>query len=478
MDNIVLIVMDTARADAVDLHSDQTPMPRLAEFAQKGTSFSQAHANAPWTLPSHGTIFSGQYPSRHQAHADRKQFDYEPTLAQLLGREGYRSVAVSNNTWISREFGFDRGFDEFYTSWQLFQNGVDFGDVARTESGTIDKFCGILRKFEGNPVKNIANLVYGQFFRKRNDDGASRTNQIVAKNIDEWTTDKPLFLFINYLEPHLEYHPPDSFSEQYLPAGVTPTEASRVNQDAWGYITGEVKMTERDFEILRGLYRAEIAYLDKRIAELRRLFDEQGVLDETTFIITGDHGENIGEHGLMDHQYSLHQTLLNVPLTMVGSSVPGGELVQKPVGLVDLVPTVLDIAGASTGDDLPGYSLTKPESIPNNRTLFAEYLAPQPAIETLRERYNCKSKVNRYDRRLRAVIQGHWKYVRGSDGSEWLFNLEKGETKNFVEKEPTQYDELVETLDDWVAGLPETANEDIPMSGSTEQRLEDLGYLQ
>jgi arylsulfatase A-like enzyme len=478
MDNIVLIVMDTARADMVGLLDDETPMPKLSTLAENGAVFPRAHANAPWTLPSHGTLFSGQYPSVHQAHAARKLFDYEPTLAQLLQGEGYKTVSVSNNTWISEEFGFDRGFDEFYATWQLFQDSVDFGDVARTESGVVNQLRGIARKFEGNPIKNIANLVYGKFLRKNNDDGAKRTNNIVADNLDGWLSNEPLFLFINYLEPHLEYRPPARLSKQYLPAGVSVSDAKEVNQDAWKYITGETEMPQRDFDILRGLYRAELAYLDERIAELRDLFAEHGVEDETTFIVTGDHGENIGEHGLMDHQYSLHKTLLNVPLLISGPATANGEVVQKPVELVDLVPTVLDLADVSPPSELPGYSLLSSEDISPNRPLFAEYLAPQPDIQTLLNRYDCPKDVQKYDRQLRSVIRDEQKYIRGSDGSEWLFDLEHGESENLVEQRSTTYDQLATVLDSWVNELPETNSQEASMSQSTEQRLEDLGYLQ
>ncbi|WP_436903767.1 sulfatase [Halovenus halobia] len=476
--NIVLIVMDTARADTVNLLNEQTPMPELAKLTHDGVTFPMAHANAPWTLPSHGTIFSGQYPSVHQSHAARKLFDHEPTLAQLLRQNGYGTAAVSNNTWISGEFGFDRGFDDFYETWQLFQDGVDFGDIAQTESGKLNQIQSIAQKFTGNPIKNLANLIYGKFFRKRDDDGARRTNNIISNHIEEWLSDGPLFLFVNYLEPHLKYHPPDRLSKQYLPDGTTIAEAKRVNQDAWKYITGEVEMTQRDFTILRGLYRAELAYLDERIAELQSLFEKQGVADETVFIITGDHGENIGEHGLMDHQYSLHETLLNIPLLISGPNIPKGEVVEKPVGLVDIAPTILEIGDVPVPEDIPGHSLVSAENIPDDRSLFAEYLAPQPDIETLQSRYDCKNDVRTYNRRLRSVIQNEWKYIHGSDGSEWLFNLEDGESENRVDQDSTKGDHLAAVLDSWVDELPETNRQMASMSQSTEQRLEDLGYLQ
>jgi arylsulfatase A-like enzyme len=475
--NVVLVVMDTARADAVGVGEEDTPMPWLSEFAGEGTTHTSARANAPWTLPSHGTLFSGHHPSTHGAHAGHKSFDYEPTLASLLSESGYRTVGVSNNTWVSGEFGFDRGFDEFLSTWQLYQTSVDFGGIARRRSGALDTLKGLISEFRGNPVKNALNIVYGRFLRKRYDDGARRTNRLIEDRLAEWLTESPLFLFVNYLEPHLEYRPPEEFARRELPDGVTLSEAREVNQDAWAFITGAERMSDRDFEILRGLYRAELAYLDTRLRELYELFEDIGVADDTVFIVTGDHGENLGEHRLMDHQYSLHETLLRVPLVVNGGRFDAG-VTDTPVQMIDILPTVLDIAGIERPSGLPGTPLDEPPADSERRT-FAEYLAPQPAIETIRERYECRNDVDRFDRALRAVVTGDRKYVRGTDGGEWFFDLHgnpsemEGDTDGTIDKE-----ELRSILDGWERSQPDLQQGETSMRDETRARLEDLGYLQ
>lgn len=476
--NVVLIVLDTARA--ATLQTDASPMPMLEELAKDGVEFTCAMANSPWTLPSHGTLFTGQYPSVHGAHALHKSFSADRTLAAQLSDGGYRTVGISNNTWISREFGFAQGFDEFYATWQLFQDAVDFGDIAQTETGTFDRLRGVARKFRGNPVKNVANLIYGQFFRRRYDDGAERTNQIIERNAADWLgSDCPLFLFVNYLEPHLEYRPPDEFAREWLPDGVSLAEAKQVEQDAWAYITGETSLTEREFDILRGLYRAELAYLDGKLAELVDLFAKTD--RETVFIVSGDHGENIGDHGLMDHQYCLFETLLHVPLVIAGDGFSHDDPVMTPVQLADLFPTLLDLTGISyDSSEFPGKSLCSPDELPYDRPLFAEYLGPQPPIETLEGRYECTRDVSEFDRRLRAVRRGDWKFIRGSDGTEWLFDLETddNEARNLVSDHPDRRDDLAATLDKWTATLPAVTGSEVEMDPATKARLEDLGYLQ
>lgn len=478
--NIVLIVMDTARASdtAPLIEADDTGLGR---FAANGETFTNATANAPWTLPSHGTLFTGVHPSVHGAHAAHRAFEYEPTVAQLLDDAGYRTLAVSNNTWISDEFGFGRGFGEFVATWQLFQDGVDYSEIARTESGALGQLRGVLRNFSGNPLKNAANLIYGQFFRKRTDDGAARTNELLADRIPRLTDgEQPFFCFVNYLEPHLEYRPPERLQKKQLPEDVSVTEAMAVNQDAWAYITGETDMSERDFEILRALYRAEVKYLDERLTGLRELFEREGVLDETVFLIVGDHGENIGEHGLMDHQYSLHETLLNVPLIASGPGFRSGRTVEKPVQLADLFPTVLDIAGIEAPEiEHAGQSLCEMEAIPSDRPIFSEYIAPQPPVETLEQRYDCDERISEFDRRLWCIKQNGRKHIRGSDGSTWSFDLttDHGETSDAAVEQPDAFNRLSERLSEWVVSRPSVRNETVAIDEQTVRRLEELGYL-
>jgi len=117
------------------------------------------------------------------------------------------------------------------------------------------------RLAEGNPAVNVANALYGRFFRKRTDDGAKRTNEWIREWLADRDDDEPFFCFVNYLEPHLEYRPPESIAERFLPDDVTYEEAMAVPQDAWGYIAGDIDLTDRQLDILRALYRAELAYL-------------------------------------------------------------------------------------------------------------------------------------------------------------------------------------------------------------------------
>jgi arylsulfatase A-like enzyme len=136
--NVVVIVLDTARYDDVLVARSGTPLtPKLADLTAEGIYYNRAFSSSPWTLPSHASLFTGTCPSKHGAHAGHKQLTGQlRTLAEVLQNGGHETVAVSNNTWISEEFGFGRGFETFHKTWQYVQSDIDLGKIARTEEGT------------------------------------------------------------------------------------------------------------------------------------------------------------------------------------------------------------------------------------------------------------------------------------------------------------------------------------------------------
>ncbi|MFC7135286.1 MULTISPECIES: sulfatase-like hydrolase/transferase [Salinibaculum] len=477
--NIVIFITDTIRYD------DAFPARfNLKMSLSDSSSYRQAFTSSPWTLPSHASLFTGTPPSKHGAHADHKHLDGTlTTLPEVLQNEGYETVAVSNNTWISEEFGFDQGFETFYKTWQYIQSDTDLGRIARQEEG-LDKLTKATKAlFDGNPVTNLTNAIYGQFFRKTDDNGAARTNEW----IEDWLTtrddSRPFFLFVNYLEPHLEYRPPKAYAEEYLPKDVTYEEAMEVPQDAWGYITDKVELTDEDFEILRVLYRAEIDYLEDKIGEVIDLLKAEGQWDDTLFIITSDHGENIGEHGLMDHQYALYDTLLHVPLYVHGYPFEDEEI-DDLVQLLDIPPTILDVLDIDASDareQFMGISF-HPDADKTREYAVAEYMAPQPSMDALEQRVgDLPNHVRRYDRSLRAIRTDRHKYIRGSDGSQELYDLQEdpGETSDIADSHENIRTDLDVILDEWINSFEQADyTDEVAMSEDAKARLEDLGYLQ
>jgi arylsulfatase A-like enzyme len=490
--NVALVVLDTARALETPVGpdpeaTDPETMPTLSELATAGTAYGRAFGAAPWTLPSHASLFTGTYPSRHGAHGGHTYLDADHRLlAESFAEAGYETVGVTNNTWITGEFGFARGFETFWKGWQYWQSDSDMGAVLRAEERTEKLGQVALDLFDGNPLVNAVNLAYSELLQPTGDDGAARTTD----RIEEWLRgredERPFFLFANFIEPHVEYRPPREFAGPFLPEDARYEEARSVRQDPRAYDVGEYELTERDCRLLRALYCGELAYVDRQLDRLRNALRATGEWEDTLFVVLGDHGENVGDHGFLGHQYDLSDTLLHVPLVVHGGAFTGGPNTDRLVQLPDLVPTLLDATGiedsrlreqSQVRSFYPGAD-AEPRDV-----VFAEYAAPQPPIERLEERFgHLPEHVRRYDRSLRTIRTPEFKYVRGSDGREELYDvrMKPRERRDCLTDCPERARRLRERLDAWLDSFEHATvdpDADVEMTEETKRHLMGLGYL-
>ena len=479
--NVVLVVLDTARAKS----SGPETTPTMSRLAAEGTAFDNAFSTAPWTLPSHASMFTGTYPSEHGTHGGHTYLDDElRTLPEAFADAGYETIGVSNNTWITEEFGFDRGFEDLRRGWQYVQSDTDMGAVVRGEDLREKLQATRDRLFEGNPLVNAANVLYSEVLQPAGDDGADRATTWIANWLADREGDRPFFLFCNLIEPHVEYDPPKAYAERYLPEGTSYAEATAIRQDPRAYDCEDYDLTDREFAMLRGLYRAELAYVDEQLGRLRAALEDAGKWEDTLFVVCGDHGEHIGEHGFFGHQYNLYDTLIDVPLVFRGGPFTDGERREDLVQLLDLPATLLEtvgIADPELREQGSGRSM-HPESDARPRdAVFAEYVAPQPSIDRLEARFgSIPDRVSDYDRRLRAVRTREYKYVRGDDGFERLHDLrtDPHERTDVSAREPERvraFRERLEARFEPLAALE--ATDDVAMAEGTKDRLADLGYL-
>ncbi|AFZ73444.1 sulfatase [Natronobacterium gregoryi] len=485
--NVVLIVLDTARACSV---GDRTT-PTMTGLADAGTAFDDAFAAAPWTLPSHASMFTGAYPSEHGAHGGHTYLDETlRTLPEAFADAGFQTIGVSNNTWLTEEFGFHRGFDELRKGWQYVQSDSDMGAVVRGEDVQEKLQATRTHLFDGNPFVNAVNIFYSELFQPTGDDGADRSTTWIANWLAGRTDDRPFFLFCNFIEPHVEYDPPREYAERFLPDETTYEDATTIRQDPRAYDCGEYHLSEPEFAALRGLYRAELAYVDDQLAEIRTALEDAGEWEDTLLVVCGDHGEHIGEHDFFGHQYNLYDTLINVPLVAHGGPFTDGGRRNELVQLLDLPVTVLEAAGVDDPElREQGSGRSWVPLVADSRTastrdaVFAEYVAPQPSIERLENRFGADSipdRVREFDRRLRAVRTNEYKYVQGSDGFERLHDVasDPAESTNVVADEPERARRLRNRLEKRFGPLSEDATDgDVEMQAGTKDRLADLGYL-
>ncbi len=472
--HIVLIVMDTTAARHLSLYGHQAPTtPNLERIAAGGACFLNAFSTSTWTLPSHASMFTGLPPSSHGATTDHLMLDSSIiTLATILSDAGYRTLAFSNNSWIGPSSGLHRGFDKFV-------------NLIRREREP-DYIVHVARRTEQGYVQSRRRMPVDDGTQ---DAGAAETNSRIRQALTKDRDDaRPLFLFVNYIEPHNPYFPPAGLARDFLPASTTFEEALAVPCDPAASDVGRLKLDERQFAMLAGLYDAEIRYLDERVGELFDLLGELEMLDDTLFIVTSDHGEQVGEHGRLGHEanfsLNLYDELLHVPLVVHAPFLyPRGARVPHPVQLQDLFATCVTLGAPEFGlNKIPPGARALPhvdDDIDLTRNLVSEYHRP---IQTLKNDPHLKDfDFARIDTSIQSFREGDWKLFRASGGARMLFNMKDDplETKDLARSRADVADRLSQSLDRWLADALKVAPAPRP-TGQSEMNpevLEDLRRL-
>ena len=423
--NLLLIVVDTLRADHLSAYGYSRPTsPHLDALAAQGTLYETAISAAPWTLPSHASLFTGLYP--HQHHATSQQWrlaDSFDTLAERLARAGYHTGGFANNVWLSDVSGLEQGFERFDELWRF------------------------------QPSKGDQGI---SFDDPKTDMGAARTNTAVLGWLDGLPHDgKPFFTFINYFEPHMPYRPTQPFATAFLPAGVDAATVQRLRSfytpREYGYILRApwMEVPPRDLEVLRALYDGEIAYDDAMIGRLLDGLRARHLLADTVVVITSDHGEHLGDHHMLGHKLSIYDSLLHVPLIVWGPGrVAAGVRLQRQVQTTGVFGTMLDFAGAA-----PPGAATLPTREGPDGYAYAELAFPKIFLDVAKDRI-AGWKTDRFARALTTVRGERYKLISGSDGSRELYDLRQdpGETHDLAATEPQALGRLERMLHDFLGG--------------------------
>ena len=355
--NVLLIILDTVRAESLSLYGyARNTSPNLARWARKGVRFDWAIAPAPWSFPSHASFFTGQWPYKLGAQ-ERTILDAPyPTLAEVLTARGYLTAGfVANTTYCSHETRLDRGFAHYedypMSSRSLLASSAPGRWIATKALDPRDPYGLKWTRFQSRDANGI-NAAFLGWLSRREKGG------------------RPFFAFLNYFDAHEPFVLPDGHPAQF---GSRP-RSHRDDEFLSNYWQlDKHALPERDATLARDSYDECIAYLDRQIGVLLDELDRRGTLRNTLVVITSDHGEEFGEHGIFDHGASLYLGEIRVPLLILGPGAPAGVTVSEPVSLRDLPATVVDQLGLSAGSPFPGRSLsdfwrTSAETLPANAT--------------------------------------------------------------------------------------------------------------
>ena len=316
--NVVLVLIDTLRADHLQMYNPDTRVRTdyLNHLAKESMVFSRALAQENWTKPSVTTLLTGLYAESHNTKTEKDKVPQTVTLAaEHFKRIGFATAGFVANGYISNKFGFKRGWDK----WRNYVR-------------------------EGRPNRA----------------------QFVADDAVQWLKErpknKPFFLYVHTIDPHVPYIPPRKYRALYdnepyngivTPRG-TPKLLERIK-------TGSLKLSARDKIRLEALYDGEITYHDDHLKRVHDELEAQGLLENTIIVVTADHGEELFDHGLVGHGHSMYEELIHVPLIIRLPGAKSDSVTKCPaeVGLVDVMPTLCEVLGVECPKEVEGRSLVK-----------------------------------------------------------------------------------------------------------------------
>lgn len=441
--NIILISVDTLRADHLSTYGYfRQTSPNLDQLAPDSIVFDKAFTVMSTTLPAHISLVTGIHPAKHNVLSNGWKFNGPfPTLAERLKQAGYSTGGFITGFPLTAESGMGRGFDVYR-------------DTGRQGRRPTPKIPGTL------------------------------ANQRATEWLEQHRQG-PVFLFIHYFDVHPPYMTPSSPAPPFgmdepLAAHMISMRVSGVGMDSIS--PAEIQLDERPIgDLLTAInaYDNQVHHVDAMIADLLHTLEQLGLLDDALVIITADHGEGLGQHGLYSHGLHLYEEQLRIPLIVryFGSNWTGRRITSA-VSLLDVVPTVLELLELPSDPELHGRSLLasmkRQGDTPANRWLLAQRREYSDWVLQKRGRFASKLSLHvlRGDHRL--------KYLLAGDGTEELYDLEADplELNNLgnaqLEACSRLRPMLEETLDDY---LTDVADAEERLDEETRRALEALGYL-
>ncbi len=436
--NIVLIVWDAVRAQQLHQYGyHRKTTPAFDKLAAEGMLFERAIAPGCWTLPTHASMFTGRWPRTHAASSGGylKLTTKYDTIAELLVKAGYETIGLTgNHFWAGRRAGIVQGF-------QLFLEPK------------------VSAEWRPTPLLMLRRLLWPY------DDGAAP----IIRALRRWLLirgddSRPFFLFINLFEAHEPYCPRSDLIP--VSPGITLSEARQ-----WSKISLNELMVEgpndtaRGWHGLRDLYDGEIRYVDSSTSKILRLLKSSSQEEDNLLIIvTADHGENLGEHDLAEHQFSVHDTLLHVPLVLRWQGqIPKGVRMGQMISTVDLFATIAEAAKLPEDAYASGPSRSL---LPVSAGGFAEaggqYIVAEVwpfvwRLHHIQQLYPFVAPAGRFIAPLFALYDGDWKYIRGSgQNREVLYNVARdpGEEHDLSAVQPERCARMSAMLDKWLRETP------------------------
>ena len=449
--SILIVVMDTVRRDAVSAYggvADTTP--NFDRLAKKGVRYTRAFSSAPWTVPSHASLFTGRSADQHRLSmpgVNRLPLEFE-TLAEQLSEAGYETAAFSENITVSDAFDLLRGFD----------------------------------------VRKSSELV-------EVDDQIQATTLKASEAFQSWIvgrdTSRPFFAFVNVMDAHTPYpiHDENPWVPESAPKHLVADRPLQSHTLLCGALPPKDQLS-----VFHGLYLGGVHDADRKLGEVVAAARDSLGGQRLITLATSDHGELFGEHHLLGHEFSVNHHLLAIPLVVNGLEALKPTVITTPVGLIDVMPTILDWVGIERSADLQGHLLpmdaTQADAAPA-RTFYSSYTDQFTSVPDKWEgkarsidkdlvRQFCL-KSNRVFGAMASLIRYPFKYVWYERYAPSLYDLswdpnEKSDQLKYKSDLAESFAaEMKKRVD--ASRITEPAPEGSEMSEEALKRLKELGYV-
>jgi len=322
--------------------------------------------------------------------------------------------------------------------------------------------------------------LFAGFMNKPLKDKGDQGGKDTLTNIFDWLKrqpdDKPFFLFANFLEAHLPYDPPTQYRQKHL----NDLQTDRSISVKWGheYNAGLHSTSRVDWDTVKRLYGGDVNTADKLLEGLIKILKQEDLYENTILVVTSDHGENLGDHGMLAHMYSIHETLLSVPLIIHAPQHLAKEVRNNPVMLTDIFATILDLAKVEYAETpRESRSLLKSPKTPQ-RPLFAEYAPPDSSLVDMLKKMNPSLDTKRLLRGFQTVRLGDLRLTVSDDGSFELHNLAENPKQdlNIADKLPEEVKTLRSLINHVLGKIGAARSEKIEIDEEDRKKIRAIGY--
>jgi len=463
--NVLLITVDTLRADSCSAYGGSVPTPNLEALASDGVLFDRHYALAPWTVPSVNALMTSQYPPGLTPNASPEQRASEErsyqklagywldrdgvTFTKRLGNLGYETGAVYANPTIEFQEWLTHGF-----KGKKLVNSMGDREFVR---------------FRQTPIlREVLGKYREEFLEDRVLDSSAVVTQFGLSYLRRHRAE-PFFLWLHFMDPHTPYDPPKRFRMDETPWNVFPPESATLDIDAEGQLSDVEKRAAQS------LYEAEVQYVDDCVGRVLSELRDLDLEDETIVCFTSDHGEEFWDHTKWGHGYDLYDEQVRVPLIMAGPKIMPNEI-AVPVSAIDVLPTIAELLGHGINPEWRGTSLVS-------------VLAGGDAEAIRRPVFSQATHYFRYNPEpMQMVVDRNLKLIVGLEtGTRRLYDLsdDPGEETNLADSMPDAVERLLDMLEVWSAGFPSDFDEvsgwrggdtASPVDPEFDEALKALGY--